>query len=200
MSKFKVGDRVRYVSTKPTGKPLRGHKFGHEFTVARIHPLGDAVFLDPPVMNSMGAYSWYEDHFELVTEPELEWTEVEAKDLKKGEKVQYLGVEWGACLANQYGASLSHNDTGDSLILRPNTTVKALRPKPLELPTEPLSVFWGRVERDGETYEGVIVVDNVTPYYLAGRRVGGLAVHGERSVARLPWPKDELEKFKAGLK
>lgn len=194
MSKFKKGDRVRYVSNGIWSTSLPGHNFGDEFYVTEANTNG--VRLDPEVWSASGSGAWwYKDRFELVTDSELEWTEVEARDLKAGEKVQYLGVEWEVKAYFSYSSEAVLVGHGD-LYITFTDKVKALRPKPLELPTEPLSVFWGRLEHNGEAYEGVLTVAPNQRYCFTAKG----AVHPLRVVTRLPWPKDELEKFKAGLK
>lgn len=69
----------------------------------------------------------------------------------------------------------------------------------LELPTEPGSVFWGRIsDFVGVRYTGRIWATS-GGWFSPGKRTGTAFAFGASSVTRLPWPKDDLEKFKAGL-
>jgi len=204
LSKFNVGDRVRYVSNGPTGGSLPGYKFGDEFTVTGVHHWEEAVFLNPSVLNANGRYSWRDEHFELVTEPETEWVTVKVSELKVNDTVKTPWGEWTVNTAGSHSVRISKGGESKSFAwVGKEMEIEVKRPKPLELPTEPMVPFWGLVYRDGQTYEGVLMKDPIASHlFISAQGVGstGGQAHDPGMVTRLPWPAGELEKFKAGLK
>ncbi len=143
-----------------------------------------------------GCYAPYTVVTVAAAEPVTgEWVMVRPDDprIKDGSRVRLGGVEGEAlrfprrlraCGPSRELWSADHGD-GPDVELWVHTEVT------LPLPTEP-GPFWGRVERDGDTYTGWVwrgLIGN----YLTPRDVGCFRAHHAEHVTRLPLPDAERE-------
>ena len=195
-TKFKVGDRVRYVSDAGED-PLPYARFGDEFDVLDVLLVGG-------VMVRAGDSWRVPERFELVEETH-EWVKVPAKEIVKGDTIRYFGAE--NVVLGQYvycGRTIfNFADREDAAVLL-DREVEVKRPKALPLPTEPGVIFWGRayIPKSERTphrgYTGWFSSGCEDIYPGSFIDANG-KVWGCDWVTRLPWPKDELEKFKESL-
>lgn len=124
-----------------------------------------------------------------------EWVTVRPDDerIVAGSRVRLGGVEGEAlrfprrlraCGPSRELWSADHGDGPDVELWVPTEVT-------LPLPTEP-GPFWGRVERDGETYTGW-VWRSLVGNYITPRDVGCFRAHHAEHITRLPLPDAERE-------
>lgn len=144
----------------------------------------------------------------ISDEPETgEWVTVRPNDtrIKDGSRVRLGSVE-GEARRGVSGIDAFDDDDGPSAVWcsryegGPDVELWVPAEPTLPLPTGP-GLFWGRVERDHETYVGWVlyapdgVWREIIPChdYCTSVRVGGDLWHGPEHVTRLPVPDAELE-------
>lgn len=143
------------------------------------------------------------------TGPEAgEWVAVDATKPKDGDRVRLGGADGVAVQGAAWLAAFEiYGDDSDlrgGMLWRisnyPGATVELWVPAEvtLPLPTEP-EPFWGRVERDGETYVGWVLhapCGHFVNMYSTVRPAGGYYRHHAQHVTRLPIPDSEREKLR----